>query len=707
MSFVSDIFSSVTDGFSTILGIGKKVVGGVGDVLNASGISTLLTLVTSITNDIDSLVKSIDVNLGGIISPITDVVKSVETLSHDITDRIINPIIKPIADTVTEIQGLSKTIDRLVDQGLSGIIKIPEAIANALTGIEANWDRATALLAKANADVAANILGPAMKDAVAPGLEKLNEAFLTFNKNTGLNVEQFGRVEIPENAGDAFNEANFREIAQRVNDPKDWFDKLIASIINSIRYVVGISSEMIEFIDRGREQANVANPQKPLDVGSAIGLFNLGILNRGDAETEAAKNGLNPARFQALVAGSKYLPGADEAIAWALKGIITAKERDDVLAKRGYNDDAARAAVAGAYVTVPPETALNWLARDIIDAAAFDSAMRAQGLSDSTIKHFAADALSEPQVNTAINSHWNEYAALGGWFPETYASIPPDEVVKAGKRTRVDPEETLRRWRSQFAPMPITTAIALFFRGEMTRAEVEIVVVQNGFPRDMTKLLIISQTPLIPARSIPTLVARGEITKSEGTDRLIARGFTLEDAVLLIAAATDSDPSGTTAPPTDESKLTVAQIRAAYKDGLVDEGVARELMGLQGLTPADIEFYIAQDNYDINLKAVTDEIDTLKSEVTLGVLSIDDATQRLFDMALPEQQVAKTLVALQQAQRANAKIPDLTMLTKMAKQGIITQDDYLAGVQALGYSDPWDQRVVALNLGSGSSPDGQ
>ncbi len=539
---------AVAGGINAIGSVVGPVVKGVSTLVQDSGIGSLLSLVTDITGSIDGLVKSIDLNLGGIIDPIKNVVDSVKTLSTDITDRIINPLIKPISETVSQISGLTKTIDHLVDDGLSGIIKIPQAISDALTGVGASWDRATLALAKSNADIVARSLNPAIKDAVAPGLEAITGAFLAFNKNSAFNVVDEKQLTLSEGFGAKQNKEILEKVARILEHPDGLFEGLIYAAVNTFRFIVATSTTLISEIEEGTMDAKASNPVTPLGPADVVTLYRLGILNRENAVAEVAKSGISQDRFNALVQADHYLPSANEAISWMLKGLITASEADDILAKRGYNAGAAKAALAAAAISLPEDTLLDWLARGYIDNPAFDSALRSKGYSDKQISTVIRDALAEPQVNTAINAYWSEFATAQGWFAETYGSAPPSEVIQAGVRTRVDPVETVRRWRSQFSAMPIQTAIGLFFRGEMTRGQVEVVVVQNGYPRDMTGLLIKAQTPLIPSRSIPTLVAKGEISKGEGVDRLIAKGFSVEDASLLIAAATDTDPATGPAP---------------------------------------------------------------------------------------------------------------------------------------------------------------
>lgn len=703
LNFVTGGLSdTIIDGIKTGAKVVGDVVHGIGDVLTDTGIASLLTMITTLTTSIDSVVTGVVGSLGAIVDPIKNVVDSVKTLSTDINDKIVVPIIKPITDTISQISGLTKTIDRLVDEGIGGIIKIPAAISDALTGIEASWDRATTALARANAAIVSDTLVPGIKDAVAPGLGKVSDHLAMFTKALALDVDDTQTVKIETTLAEGTIKNLLSDVERIMVNPVSFRDKVVNVGIYLFRTIVAVTTTMISLFDEGEADARIANPAKVLDPGSVLGLWKRRIFSTPDALLEIRRSGLNESRARALMEGLKYLPGSGEALSWWRHGMISEAERNQVLSDQGWNDADIAALVGSTNAGFGPDLLFDMYARGVLSEADINTKLRSQGYTDASIEALRQSALSEPQINTQINAYWNQIAVHAGWFADTYGSAPPASVILAGKRTRTDPAETVARWQSQFAAFPIQTAIQLFFRGDLQRTEVETVVMQNGFPKGMADLFIKSQTPLIPARSIPALVAKGELSKIDGQNKLEARGFSIADAALLIAAATDSDPAPTDAPPTEQSKVTVAQIRTAYKDGIIDEETARGLMAVQGLADFDIEFYVAQDNYDLAVKATAAEVDTIKSEVQLGVLSVDDATSRLFELNLPEGQVAKVLIAIDQAQRANAKFPDLGLLKQMAKAGYVSEADFLSGVQTLGYGAPWDKIITALSFTPGA-----
>ncbi len=706
MSFLSGIFSGITGAIGTILGVGTKVVGGISSVLDASGIATLATLISTLTGNISTIITAFTGQIEGLIKPITDVVDSVKTFADTIENKIITPIIRPIVDTVTKIEGLTRTIDRLVDQGISGILEIPKAVSSSLTSIEANWSRSTALLAEANKKIVTEDLLPGIHESIAPGLQALTAAYLKFSAPNVLDPDQAERVPLSFSAGEAINTTILKAIQDTYKNPDTWWKFIFFIITDAAALLSGTASSLISSIDAGSKQAKFASASEILGVGDAIALHQRGILSDSDLMNELRRNGLNETRANALLQGAIYLPSPGEALDWWLKGIIDEGNLHDILRHHGWNAATIVAAKDATKVQIGESTLLDWLARDIIDQRDFDDRMRSKGYSPQDIGRVLKDALVNPQVNTAINNHWNYVAAQAKWFPETYGSAPPPEVANAGRAARIDPVEVERRWQSQFSAMPVSTAIELFFRGEVNRRQVETVVEQNGFPKGMAELLIKAQSPLLTVRSVPSLVARGELSVADGMKRLELLGYTIEDAALLLDAAKDALAKDAKAATTDETKITISQARSAYRDGIIDVDALRALLKELGLSQSDINFYVSLDDYDLADKARKDEIDTIKAEVSLGALTVEEAIEQLYQLGLSDNEVVRIAVSLKQTKRAAAKTPDLGLLTRMAKQSLITEADFLDGVRALGYNDPWDTYIVALTFGPGASDGG-
>lgn len=705
MSIFDDIFGIISAPFRTIFDIGKTLIGGANDVLQATGISSLLAVITSLTQGIDSLVSQTAGIISSIVDPITKVVDSVNMLTKDIQDKIISPIITPITTTITEIKSLTGTIDKLVDQGISGILKIPGAIADALSGVSGAFDRSSRILAEANVKNVNENLVPGFSAFMVPGLQSVAEGMLKFSPPKDYTADTLFQVQPGGLAGIHTAEEVLAKIVAKYKDPKHWWEALplvLLDIFGAVPLLISsIEAQSEEFSDSGR----YINPTAGVGISDALTLYRLGVFNEATARTEMQRKGLDTERQTAMLETTYFIPNIDRAADWYRRGLINKGQYEKVLSTWGVRGDQFAALEAEQAALISPAILVDWLARGIMDQKQFDDQMFAQGHDKASVLQYIKGAITPQRLNTTIYAKANELAAQFGWFASTYGASPPDDVKAAGHQNREDEAEIFGQWAAHWSVMPIGTAVTLFFRGEMTRDEVKIIVAQNNFPPDMVDLFIKAQSPVIPPRSIAGLLQSGTIDEVKAREILKERGFNNEDTDLLVDNALASIGAKTKAPTTDATKLTVAQLKSAYIDGVIDRDTYSGLLATHGLVGDDLVITLALTDYDL-LKATKKDIsDTIVAEVKLGALTVDQGTQALFDAGFSGTEVAKLSVTLQQTKRASAKLPSLADMGKMAKKSLITPADLLAGIQALGYADPWDALLASLILG-GDTVDG-
>lgn len=706
MSFVTGIFDFLSSGLGKLFSFGGSVVGGIGDFLQSTGIATLLTTVTTLTSSIDSVVNGFATTLSKVIDPITSAIDGVAKLATDIQEKIVSPIITPIVKTVAEIQGLTKTIDRLVDEGIGGIIKIPAAIADALTGVSAAFDRSSRILAEANAKIVAESLVPGLVSGLTPGLQSIAAGLLKFSDPKSANPDPLFTVDFTERRGIAGMKAGLDAARKMFHESDSWQMKFMDGLVVLFESIPLLAGFLINDIDEAKEYGAAANPIKTLSPGDVLNLYQRRIITEETARKELQQSGLSAEKQTALLETTVWLPTVDRVLDWWRRGLVNDAGAKAIMTASGVTGDNVGLLFEESKTLISPAILVDWLARGIMDQKTFDDYMRAQGFTADRILQFIKGAISPVRVSTTISTKGNQLAANAGWFRETYGASPPDDVRAAGHANREDEGEIYSQWQSHWNAMPIGTAITLFFRGEMTRDEVKTVVGQNNYPLGMTDLFIEAQTTLLSPRSVPSLLQAGSITPVKAIDILKDRGYTTEDANLIVDNTIKAIEGKSPASQTDTTKLTVAQLRTAYIDGVLDQDAYRALLGTHGLVGDDLEITVALADYEITKQTKKDISDTLKAEVQLGVLTPDDAIQALYDAGFSQPEVERLAVSLQQTKRASAKLPSLSDMGKMAKKGLIDDDVLLAGIQALGYADPWDTLLAALILG-GEAPDGQ
>lgn len=700
MSFVGDIFSGITSAIGTVFGIGKTIVGGITGALTDTGIASLVSVISDLTSSLDTVVNGVAGALSGIVDPINNVVSSVSTLTNDIQNKIIAPIVEPIAKTISTVEGLTKTVSDLANEGLAGIAKIPGAISDALKGVANQFAIIQKGTSDANASLVKESLVPGFAAFMGPGLKDVSTSMLNFSSPGTVNPDQLSRITIPVTFGESTNAGPLAEIRKRYENPTHWWEVIFQVLVDVAPLAAAVVGSVGSYIEDGVAQAKFANPTSILDVGTVLNLYRLGIFDTPTASQELQRNGLNTQRSTALLESVLWLPDLDRLVDWLNKGIIDDSAFERSARALGAIGDDIIALKAASAVTLPAVTLLDWLARGLITQTDFDDQLRSQGYSPDRIAQLIKSGTGVPSIGAAIAAKANESAAANGWYSKTYASAASDDVINIGKASRLDPAEVSALWTAHFAAMPLQTAINLFFRGLLPRDRVQVVVEQNGYPPDMTDLLIESQSSLLMPRSIPGLVARGELAAAEGVTRLQEHGYSVADAQLLITDALAAAKAKPKAATSDLTKLTIAELGDAYADGLLNQDQYETYLKSHGLAGEDLTLTVGLKTYAIQRATQKAAGDAIKAEVALGVLTVDQAVQQLHAQGFSQGEIDKLQASFKIEKRKAVKIPDLTLLTRMVKAQLISPTDYLAGVQALGYTAPWDQLIVHLETSS-------
>lgn len=703
MSFVGDIISDISDFFSPVTSAVKSVASTVGDYLQESSIATLLATVSTLTGNIDGLVNQFAGVVSGIIAPITGVVDSVNTLTSDIQDKIIGPIITPIATTIKEIDTLTGTIGKLVDQGIPGILAIPGAVADAVKATATSWDNSTRMLADSQAKLVTEQLVPGITSAVAPGLKEVSDNVIKFSQPKALDIDRTQTIGLDNPIDLTYIQKALATYVERFKNPESWMDQIGAVAYDLLSFAPYIIGNLDAIIEEAKAAGRATNPTTTFQQGDILAMYQRRIIDAASASQELKWLGYDDTRSKALLEQTQWQPQIEQALGWWRRELISEVELNQILQEYGVEDDSIVALKASVAPLQPPQILLDWVARGIITDQQFNDMLYAQGYDAAGIAQLLAGGIGPPQVGSLIAAKANLTAAINNWYPNTYGAQVPDDVANVARASRIDVTEVAAQWTAHWSVMPVATAVNLFFRGELSRNEVQIVVIQNQFPPEMADLFIAAQSELIQPRSVPALLARGSISEADARAALAKKGYADTDISLLINDALTTAAAKKAAASSPATHLTVGEITTAFKEAIIPEDQYSALLKEHGYSDADIAFNVALANYQTNAKAKKDHVATLKAEVSLGTKTISDAINELAQSGFSATEIERIQVTLHQQRKAASKIPSIADLTKMYKNTILTGPDFLAAIQASGYAPPWDQRMYDLLTLSGAT----
>ncbi|KKL56809.1 hypothetical protein LCGC14_2241680, partial [marine sediment metagenome] len=152
------------------------------------------------------------------------------------------------------------------------------------------------------------------------------------------------------------------------------------------------------------------------------------------------------------------------------------------------------------------------------------------------------------------------------------------------------------------------------------------------------------------------------------------------------------------------AKLTRASVLGFFEDGIIDATKARSLLLDLGVSEQATELFIGAKEADIERADRKDQIQLIVDQQRAGILQFDEAQDKLSGLGLEtrEQELAVTKLLREKAKAT--LLPPRGSLDKMFKAQVIDREEYLATLQARGYSEKWAARflqMVELGLDAG------
>lgn len=674
MSFLGSIVHGITHAVGQVVNVVKKAVKNpivdavAGAALAATGLGAPIAgaivagakKATSVLENVGgSVLSTIAGPVGdairavqGVIGPIATVVNNIATEVRDINEHVIQPIVGPITATIAESRALLDGLKADLHGGITGLLRIPQTISDALTSEAAVFTRAVSQLGDHNAQVASTILAPAIHDAAAGPLGKVTDAI------TGLSSA-------PEPAAPFLHEVDITEpsLAKPLSE-------LTASLYKTMETQGGIVGWIISrFMDLAswlpfleaylepqaevyKSEAWKSLPTKPLDPATVVAAMLRGVTSPDSGAEELARNGLDESRQAILTEMSHPLPGVGDLNTMRDRDEITADQYLDIMRRLGYDETDAQRLWRVSHTVTGMGEAIRYASR---------LAAKQRGLAATTLD-----------------------------------SLPPDAVVAAVQNAGVDVDALAAAWTNHWNTLPYSVWIDAYFRRLVTWDDVTAVLTDNAVPSELHELVRDTTRPLIQFRSIPGLVAAGIWDKATGLDKLKQHGYSDTDAeALLEYALKKAKPAATAAAPGLHA-LSQQEALAAYENGIITRDEASQLLAAHNLDARAVEVTLSLADLKEQRIARTTLVNDVVAQVENGTLTSDAASQQLTQAGLSVGEVAKAMQRISSARRKTVKLPGVAEIQSMFKKAIIDEATAGSTLSALGYADEWVSRFLQL-----------
>lgn len=677
--------------------------------------STTASIASAITKDVSAASST----LKSILDPITSTIDSITGVARSIEDNLITPIVTPIETLINQGQNLYKQVTSDLSQGLSGMLKIPGQIADALTSTDAAFHRATQELGLATRSTAEQVVVPGLTKGIGEPIGQFHQAF----KVTGAVQEHASATYTPldrltQHSGEVNTEigADISAVAEAlglgdVTDPVQLIHAVQEAVKNAdhwylepVRWawnllILGefVAQDIRQSVEAAGQLAKKATPITLLGPAETIEALRRNILSPSDAEEELLRQGIDPSRQQALYDLAEFLFSPREAVELERRGIIGPNQYETLLAQNNLTPDQGHALyeLLQKVLTAGEVASAYW--RGFISQAERDSEYKAAGIPDKLMELVTRLSLSPLPPDLLVRLSGRQAALTDGLLTESLGQEAPADVRELFQQAQADPRQADLAWLAHWdVPGPNWWVQALF-RSLRTRSEVYEAFKARNIPKELWDDIIATEEELPPVWLVPDVVASGVWSKEQAVPALMKLGFSEENATVLFNYGMSKSKTSKATTAADLAKVSLGNAKTLFDDDIITQQEYVEILLAHKYSQAAADLTAELAAFEKDSTKRKNYADMLLAQVRLGQMTKSEAESDLFANGFTPGEVAKYLQQIEQAKLIHGKLPSEAKLDDMLKKSIITPEVWLETMQLLGYSLTWSERLLQLN----------
>lgn len=687
LSTASTITNAVTSGGSTASTITSAITAAVSD--------PTLSNIAGVTSAAFSSLKDV-------LSPITNTISAIAAFNRD----TILPITTGISTTINTVNALVKVLHSDLAGGLQGLLDIPLALSNALGSLDATWSRAFSQLDTANR---ANITGLILPGFVGnkPGAlgamsTTLEAAFAiptgTFKIPPGIHLTEGTAISTIEElmaSADAWLQSD-----------TPWVQTLGHMLAKLGIWATHISGTLAGLVEAGLEEQRKAAGMERLGEGDVQSLYKRGELSTADATEELRLHGYSAERAAALLTMARPIFDTGQILDMVRRRYMSGADGSAALRANGWLESDIELLLSSNVQLPPMDTVFELLRRGSIDAGEAERELQRQGYDPGIASRLLPLSMRLLGLQDVIaREDRSEIVSGGGGF--TFLSqSPPEGFTQYAAMLGIDEPSAVTLWSNHWAMLPPQLAVQGFFRGYLSRAQLAASLAAVSLPVELHQNYIDLQRPLIPARSIGTMISHGILSETEARNVLRQRGFDDFSAqgIIDLAKSSTHPPKATQADTLHG--LTQDAILKMYDAGSIEEPQAIELLVALGYTADAAQALVDLQRVHGDIAARAAEIELVLARAKAGVIDNAAALDELTSLHLTGTEQTKALARLTSMRAARTKIPSEAMLLKMHKHGLLSDVEAMQALELTGYSEAWAQLIIQTESVSGKQPPG-
>lgn len=646
----------------------------------------------SISGDLKDITGGIE----AVVGPIKNVVDQVTKEVQGINDSVVQPIRELIqayqTATTTDLNKLTEDLH----SGLSGILQLPQDLTNALTGVDAQFARATQELGSANKSIVTNDLVPGLNAGIGEPISGIKDVL------TGPEYEPVGSVAFLETLPlDTPPETQavidvIKGIEKDIEDKSGGFGTLLKGILHLLQAADYEFRKFDESLEPYHQEARAKVKASLLSMAEATEAKRRDIISENDWRLEALKHGFNEERQNILYELMQYLFAPRDVVAMHERGIISDQDYELMIDQNNLDDSQAAALTELMQTPLNPADIAAGIARGFISDAQAQAMYRAAFVPEAlrNIIPELEKRLISPERMARMEGR--QSANAKGFLADTLSSAPPDDVKEQYNRTQAEAGAAELDWLSHWDIPQARWWCVAYFRGLRTLTEVEHAFEALNIPKEIWYDIIDTERELPPVWLVPDIVKTGVWSADKAIPTLMQLGFSEENAQVLYDYGVAAGQTAAKTAASELSKVSLGNAKSAFDDGLIDSATYTNILKAHNYDDESAQLTVELAEYNLAVQAQKNNADIIVSEVRLGQIDINTAQSNLYNLGLTTKQVEQYLQKIEAAQRANAKLPSVSMLEQMYKKALISEKEAADMLVTIGYDPTWAVKIIQI-----------
>jgi hypothetical protein len=691
--WVKDLFSWLQQNIGNILRGIVSVAESIGKVV----LDAIRTVGSAIAQWFENTVGPVLVKIG-------DAIQSVAAYYQ----QHIEPILRAIAAIQQVVAASIVAIEKDIQGGLQGILKLPSDLANAFSSIDQALIRAGRALKVHQAS-----------DADFYYVTQDGHGFADHIKSLSDKIS--GKGPVPETTTYSPGVLNLNEptLAQELPKLIDAMNVIFGDLVKGVSNIIGDPAKIMEAVGVGAaafwfeliepfealvaiwevmkapleivgelaaERVREVTQLSKLDPATLTQAWRRNFITQEAMDAEMRVQGYNSERSELLRRLSTHVEDVSTLTDFLFRGVVARSDFDSGLRDLGFTDPQIQAVVEGSTQLLDVTSVLTAWRRGDVDEAQVDSVFAVNRWNDAERDLLKGLAFAPRNYAGAYGEYLENRVLTDMNFPTPVFDTIPQAVRDAGRADGLSDGAILAQWTAQVNTLPAQAWLQLFWRGQASRTELDVVLERDRVPRFLNDNWIDSQRPLIPFRTIPGMIAAGIMTESEGLDYLQRHGYSLADAVKLLEYAKRGSKSSKATTAQTQHDISLAQAKTAYQDGILTSDQYLTLLKAHGLDDNAAALEIELVNIAEETKARKQIGQDIVNEYQAGLINQQEAFQQLAASGYTIAEQAAVQKKLQPAAVGKVKVPSEAELRAFASHDIITPDEYENRLITIGYT---------------------